>query len=452
MCRNICLLITVLIAPLSGQESADQQKLLQEVLRRLDNLEQQNRELLEQVKELKAQSQAERARESAATNKAVEPPLEERIKVNEARIAEQAQTKVESTQKFPVWLYGTLLFNSFYNSDKDAGNALGSYGLLTGAASSGATLRQTILGLNFQGPALPGGGHVDGELEMDFWAGPPGPSSNWLRIRRGGISFNWSDTNVYLGQDKPLISPYEPNSLAEVGIPPLAGSGNLWFWLPQARVEHTVHFSPRNGTDAQVAVLQTGHYLDVATTSVPGILAGGVRPALEGRLAFWHKEGDNKKFEIAPGFHISRDHVIGNAVNSRIGSLDWLYNPVSKLNLKGAAYYGEDVASLGALGNGFYLTEYGSARPVVSAGGWSQVSIPVDNRTTFDIFGGLENDQASNIYAPGIARTSSFAGNVMFHLSPNVLLSLEAQRLWTRTFAGKPETYNHYDLALAYLF
>jgi hypothetical protein len=37
-------------------------------------------------------------------------------------------------------------------------------------------------------------------------------------------------------------------------------------------------------------------------------------------------------------------------------------------------------------------------------------------------------------------------------LSPNVVLSFEAQRLWTRTFSGQPNTYNHYDLALAYLF
>jgi hypothetical protein len=78
--------------------------------------------------------------------------------------------------------------------------------------------------------------------------------------------------------------------------------------------------------------------------------------------------------------------------------------------------------------------------------------VPLNTRVTLNVFGGLENDETGNIYGPGIARSASFAGNSMFHLTPNVLISLEAQRLWTRTFAGQPDNYNHYDLAVAYLF
>lgn len=451
MLRKICLLAPLLLMPMSAQNNSDQQEMLRQVLHRLDTLEQQNRELLEEVKKLKQQSQSHNA-ETPEPNSQSAPPLEERVKVNEERIAEQAQTKVESSQKFPIWLYGTLLFNSFYNDNKDAGYALGRYGLLTGAESSGATVRQTVLGLNFQGPTLPGDGRFSGNLEMDFWSGPPGPSSNWLRIRRAGLLFDWTNTTFFVGQDKPLISPYQPDSLAEVAVPALSGSGNLWYWLPQARLTHTFHVASHNGIDAQAAVLQTGSYLDLPAYTIPGILAGGVRPALEGRGAFWHKNGDTKKFEIAPGFHVSTDRVNGTALTSRIGSFDWLYNPFAILNVKGAAYYGEDVAALGALGNGFYLAEYGTARPVVSDGGWAQVSAPLTNRVTLNLFGGLEHDRANGIRAPGVAQTSSVAGNMMFHLTSSMVFSLEAQHLWTATFAGTPETYNHYDLAVAYLF
>jgi hypothetical protein len=263
---------------------------------------------------------------------------------------------------------------------------------------------------------------------------------------------DWTNTRVFLGQDKPLISPYQPDSLAEVGVPPLAGSGNLWFWLPQARLEQRLHLGSSNGMDAQLAILQVGSNLNSGNNGSSSIYTGGVRPALEARLAFWHKNGENKKFELAPGFHISSSHVEGVEVTSRIGSLDWTYNPLAKLQLKGTGYYGQNVASLGGLGNSFYMTDYWSIRPVLSAGGWTQLSVPVNQRVTLNVFGGLENDQARNVYGPGIARSVSFAGNAMFHLSPNVLLSVEAQRLWTRTFAGQPDTYNHYDLALAYLF
>ena len=447
MCRKFWLLIPILLTPLQAQQTADPEKqLLQEVLRRLDTLEQQNRELLAEVKELK-QAQAQTQTASSA-----EPPLAEQVKVNETRIAEQAQTKVESSQKLPVTLYGALLFNAFSNS-KNVTNALGPYSLLTGPGSSGATVRQTILGFDFQGPALPGGGHVEGTLATDFWAGPAVPSANWLRIRRAGITLDWANTNVFLGQDKPLISRYQPDSLAEVGVPAMSGTGNLWFWLPQVKFEHKLHLGASNGMDAQVAALQAGSYLGSGNFSPsPTIYSGGVRPALEARLAFWHKSGETKKFELAPGFHVSSNHFDGVDLTTKIGSVDWLYTVLPKLEWKGTGYYGQNVASLGSLGNGFYENHWSAVQPVVSAGGWTQLSVPVNNRLTLNVFGGLENDEAGATSGAGIARSSSFAGNAMFHLSPNVILSFEAQRLWTRTFSGQPNTYNHYDLALAYLF
>lgn len=454
MSRKFWLLLPILLAPLRAQEKPDQEKLLQEVLRRLDNLERENRELLEQVRELKQLSEPQHAANAEpATNQPAEPaPLSDRVKINEERIAEQSQTKVESAQKLPVWLSGTLLFNAFINKN-DGSPPPGQYGLLSGPGSSGATLRQTLLGLDFQGPSLPGGGHVEGGLAMDFWAGPSAPSSNWLRIRRAGISLTWPNNTVFFGQDKPLISPYEPNSYAEVGIPSMAGSGNLWLWLPQARLGHTIQFSSQNGVDAQVALLQVGSYLNGTAASSPIIYSGGVRPAFEARLAFWHKGGESRNFEIAAGFHISSNHVGGSEITSRIGSVDWLYKPLSKLEFKGTGYFGENVSSLGSLGNGFYQNNNGSYHPVVSRGGWTQLSVPLTGRLTINGIAGLESDQ-KDVLANGsnVARNASFAGNVMFHLTSNMLFSIEAQRLWTRTFAGQPDTYNHYDLAVAYLF
>ncbi len=442
MLRKLCISVCLFMASLRAQESGSQEKLLQEVLRRLDNLENQNRELMEQIKELR-QHQAQNL---PATVPPTEPKLEERVEVAEQRVAEQAQTKVESSQKLPVWLYGTLLFNAFANN-RNPSTALGQYGLLSGPSPDGATVRQTMLGFGFQGPSLPGGGHVNGDIAMDFWAGASAPSSNWLRIRRAGISLDWTNTTIFAGQDKPLISPYEPNSLAEVGVPAMAGSGNLWFWLPQMRFQRIAHVSAKDGFDMQVAALQVASYSPFSAYS------GGVRPAIEARLAFWHKTDEIKKFEIAPGFHLGSNLFSGKETISHIGSLDWLYKPYPRLDFRGAAYYGQNVASLGALGNGFYLNEYAVERPVISGGGWAQISVPVNNRITLNAFGGSENDQMEALYSSSnIAHTGSFAGNVVLHLSSNVLLSTEVQRLWTRTFAGISETYNHYDLALAYLF
>ena len=119
----------------------------------------------------------------------------------------------------------------------------------------------------------------------------------------------------------------------------MAGAGNLWLWLPQARFGHSLHVSPKNGLDAQVALLQVGSYLNGTGVSSPIIYTGGVRPAFEARLAFWHQGGESKKFEIAAGFHLSSNRVGGADITSRIGSIDWFYKPLSKLMFKGTSYY-----------------------------------------------------------------------------------------------------------------
>ncbi len=453
MLLRFFLLMPFFVSLLVAQSTiTNEEALLKEVLHRLDALEAQNRELLHQIQELKNQSRPQAQEGIAGGPTEAAAPLDERVKVNEARIAEQAQTKVESSQKFPVWLYGTLLFNAFSNS-KDPSSALGNYGLVTGVAPSGATMRQTILGFAFQGPDLPGGGHVEGSLETDFWAGPSAPSDNWLRIRRAGISLDWPETTIFAGQDKALISPYQPNSFAEVGVPALAGSGNLWFWLPQIRVSHTFKFSADSGMDVQGAVLQAGSFFsNAAQPASPSIYPGDVSPAFEARVAFWHNKAEERKWEVAPGFHVSSTSVNSTGLVTRIGSLDWLARPVSKIEVKGTAYYGENVAALGGLGNGFYFPASWPARPVVSGGGWSQLAFPLNPHLTFNLFGGLEKDDAGATLGPAIARTASFAGNAVFHLRSNVLLSLEAQRLLTHTFSGQADNYNHYDLAIAYLF
>jgi len=445
------LLIPLLVTRLCAQQINGQDQVLQQILQRLDTLERQNRELLEEVKQLR-QAQSPVAAAPAPTEPLTQPPIAERVKVAETRIEEQAQTKVESSQKFPLSLDGMLLFNAFANN-QNAAAVFGGYGLLSGASRSGATLRQTMLGLEFHGPALPGGGHVEGDVSMDFWAGPPVPSDNWLRIRRAGVSLIWPTRSFFFGQDKPLIASYEPNSLAQVGVPSMAGSGNLWYWLPQVRFEQKVRFGAASGIKAQVAAVQVGGFLPVSTATASNPYPNAARPALQGRVAFWHASGDDKKFELAPGFQITSNRIAGTTIVSQLATFDWLYKLHPKLEWKGTGFLGRNATSLGGLGNSFYEDSSGSIHAARAAGGWTQLSSRLNNRVTLNVISGLENDQmGDNSDGAGIAHSLSFAGNIMFHLSPNVLLSLEAQRLWIRTFAGSPDSYNHYDLALAYLF
>lgn len=438
-----------------AQDNSDSSAVMKQVLERLDSLEKENKELVEEVRLLRQELAASHSNAGTVTpdnSKAQGASLDDRVSVQERRTAEQAQTKVEAAHKYPIQLNGMLLFNAFANSaNNDVADYSNNYNLLTGPNRDGATVRQTLLGLDFEGPRLPGDGRINGFLTMDFYGGTSDPEYTRLMLRRAGISLDWKDRSFFVGQDKPLISPYKPDSLAEVGIPPLAGAGNLWLWLPQARYEERFHLGSNTGFTGQLSLMQT----EESYAGVPATLASTLeqaRPALEGRFAFWHKMGETKKIEFAPGFHVSTTHVGGTSVGSHIGSFDWLVVPASHLRFSGTVFTGQNVASLGALGNGFAIAPSGSVRPVNSSGGWVQLAVPVTSRLTFNLFSGLENDHSPFLTANEIVHNWTYASNFMYHLGPNVVFSLEALQMRTRSFADVRGLQNHYDLALGYLF
>jgi hypothetical protein len=455
MRHRLMFLLVIVALKVCAQESPDSSAVMRQILQRLDSLEKENRELAQDVRSLRQELAASRSSNAPAvtaeTTKPEQPSLDERISVEEQRTAEQAQTKVEAAHKFPIQLNGMLLFNAFANSAGSVPEYSGNYSLLTGPNRAGATLRQTLLGLDFQGPHLPGNGRVNGSLTMDFSNGASDPEYIRLRLRRADISFDWENRSFSIGQDKPLISPYQPDSLAEVGIPPLAGAGNLWLWLPQARYEERLHLGTNSGIKAQLSVMQTQETYATIPYSLQNTLEPA-RPALEGRFAFWHKIDDTRRFEFAPGFHVSTTHVAGASVGSHIGSFDWLIVPSSHFQLSGTVFRGQNVAGLGALGNGFTITPDGEVRPVNSMGGWAQVAFPITSRLTVNAFSGVENDHSPFLAASDIVHNWTYAANAMYHFGPNIVVSLEALQMRTRSLAGVPGLQNHYDLAFGYLF
>jgi len=447
--RTKALLITVLLPGfvLGAEDKPD--PALRMILQRLTALEDRNRQLIEEVHALRQELAASRSTAQPSPAPAVstpQPPLDERVDVAERRIEEQSQTKVEAEHKLPVTLTGMLLFNAFSNTGPyDAPNY--SY-LPAGPSPSGGTLRQTTIGLQFQGGSLPGGGTVGGNLSMDFFE-PAG--QGWLRIRTGDLLFDWQDRSFSVGQYSPLISPYQPSSFAEVGIPPLAGAGNLWLWLPQARYEERLRVSKATGITGQVAVLETRETYLQPPSEYAGSLEPN-RPAIEGRVAFWHKFDDERRFEIGSGFHASSTHVVGEGVPSRVYSIDWLAIPWSRLTLTGTLFRGQNFSNLGGVAPGFTVVDDYQDVPVHGGGGWAQVSAQLAKRLTLNVFGGIQANRESNLQSDDIVQNLSYAGNLMYRISPNVIISFETLQARTRLLYEEEQVRNRYDLALAYLF
>ena len=421
---------------------------LTSILERLDRLERENQSLTEQVKALRSELAAAHGANPAA------PPTQEttenRLDVDERRIDEQQQSKVEASQKFPIRLTGTALFNAFTDSKQNGGVDYPFVATPAGPGHAGATVRQSILGLEFMGPQTFWGGKVHGAVYMDFASGTA-PLTQTMRLRTGSIEVDWATRSVMAGIEKPIFNPREPSSLAQVAVSPLTGAGNLWLWIPQIRLEQDLKWENVVDLRAQLGVVQTREVGPYAGSPQSGSLEAS-RPGLEGRFEFAHKFDDERRIEFAPGFHVSTTHANGFSIPSQIFSLDWLIRLSRWYDFTGAFYSGQNVALLGAgyrQGFGIYMNE---AYAVHSQGGWGQLTIHALPRLDVHLLSGQQDDRNSDLVTGNIGKNLFFGGNLYFRIAPNVLLGPEVSQVRTFYLGQGTKLNNHYDLALAYFF
>jgi hypothetical protein len=427
-----------------------------EILDRLTKLEEQNRALASEVLALREQLAPAHLPSDAANQPALPQPADaasqnERLDVVENRVQELAQTKVEASQRLPVKLTGTLLFNAFLNGRYSNSQEYPTTAQTTaGTSGTGASFRQSVIGLQFDGPTW-AGAKFGGTAYADFFQGSSSSLNHLVRLRIATMDLEWKNTTLTFGQDKPIISPREPNSLAQVGVSPLTGAGNLWLWEPQARLEQRISFGESAGLKAQVGLFETAESSNTVPAQYANSQAPG-RPGYEGRFNFWRDFGSKRRIEIAPGFHFSSSHVAGTSVPSSIFSIDWLMAPWSKLQFSGMFFDGKNVSGLGSLRQGYSFFPNDQIVPIHALGGWGQISVPISPRVTFNVYSGEEADRARDLLSGAVRRNVVAAANIFYRFGPNVLGSFEASQTRTTYIWIGNRLNNHYDLALAYLF
>lgn len=436
---------------------------MREVLSRLERLEKDNETLTEELRALRKELAGLRAPapEAALTDGQAEtgrPAIEssatpeESQAVQRARMDELAQTKVESSQRFPIRLTGMALFNAYVNGrhNGDTNNpAAASLG--TGESTGGGTLAQTTLGLLFNGPQIPAGGKVSGSLYMDFFGGSSASIGHLLRIRTAAVNLDWTNTSIMFGQDKPIISPRDPDSLAQVGVSPLTGSGNPWLWQPQIRIEQRFSLSRDSGLRVQAGVFQTSVPNSSPSSASPYQMEHS-RPGVEARLEYWQRWGETGRLEIAGGIHENRNHLGGISLPSNVYSVDWFFRPFQKIEFSGMFFHGRNVPVLGALPPGFSTLPDGRTIPVRSNGGWAQMRIPITARLAFNMYGGEQVNRNSDLGIGSPGSNAAYFSNFMYRLAPNVIVSLEGGQVRTAYYQIGNRLNDHYDLAIAYLF
>jgi hypothetical protein len=412
--------------------------------------------------------------------------IREHQAVEESQITTHEQTKVESESKYPVKITGMLLLNGFVNSGAVDMAATPTVAL-PGSGSTGASVRQTVLGLDARGPHLFGASSF-ADLRIDFASTPtlntsntsyPGnynSSSSLLRLRTAHAGLQWARTQVFFSLDHPIFSPETPTSLTAVAEPALAWSGNLWTWNPQAGVTTDLGRAGSRSIELQAALIDAGDAPLSPLTPPSGALTPistsdaeqSSRPGVEARIALLGSDrGDDHSHIGLGGYFAPHTSTLGRSYDSWAGTLDTRLLLFAGLQLSGSFYRG---LGLGGLGGGAYkdfadrpnpLTGGYYFRALDDVGGWAQLKEKVSERLEFNGAYGMDNafsgEMRHYIVTGGtmyqnLTINRTFTGNVIYAPSAYLLFSLEYRYLKSSPIAGPPAQSNIIGLGAGYKF
>lgn len=420
------------------------------------------------------------AAESQTTRSAIED-LRERQAMVESQLSTHEQTKVESQSKFPVRITGLLLFNGFVNTSQvdmpeTPTVALG------GAGSTGASVRQTILGFDAHGPHL-FGAQSYADLRVDFegspnygstgsgYSGVYGYNSAILRLRTAHAGLRWDRTETYFSLDRPIVSPDTPTSLTAVAEPALAWSGNLWTWNPQLGITRDIGVGGSHTLRLQSALIDVGNA--PSFSFIPGGTATDAEqsrwPGVESRIALLGATdagGVGNHLGFGGYFAPHRD-ASGYTFQSWAGTLDSRLRLPAHFEFSGSAYRGLALGGLGAGAfkdfvarmdvdtGGYYY------RALDNVGGWAQLKERISERLELNAALGFDQDFARQLrrYAvsggsmyQNLARNRTFTGNVIYSPTAYLLFSLEYRHLDSSPVVGTGVQSNVVGVAAGYKF
>lgn len=385
--------------------------------------------------------------------------------MQETQIATLDQSKVESASKYPVKLSGMVLFNGFVNTRRVDAAATPSVAL-SGSGSTGISARQTVVGLDIDGPQLFGAQtHGDLRLDMSASASGSGYSGSYalglLRLRTAHLDLNWKRSHAFFALDRPLISPETPASLTAIALPPLAWSGNLWAWNPQVGLSFRAFTWNTMSLRAKAALIDAADPPPLFSTTANGSYTPPSTaelsrwPGVESRIALEGSDEDSSaRFGMSGYFAPHRNSSSSFTFDSWAGAADFRIPATRFMQFSGISYWG---SSLGGLGGGAYKDYVAHNingefyyRALDDRGGWLQWKQKAGERLQFNEAFGIDDVPAGQLrpYAIStpvseynLARNRTLTGNVIYSPSAYLLFSLEYRRIMS-SYVTAPSTFS----------
>jgi len=479
--------LILLGSPAHAQDAVETRidRLSASIARVQSQLEQSQRDLHElqkQLADLRSQKGMQEppapeheATEGADRLAAAVAEIQEHQAIDEAEIATHDQEKVESQSKYPVKISGMILVSSFINTS-GVDSPTNPTAASQGGGTTGASLRQSILGIDAFGPHLfKAATHGDVRVDLDGTGSTSttyssGYNSGLVRLRTAHAELDWDHAQAFFSLDRPLISPMSPESLTAVAVPALSWSGNLWTWNPQLGATGDLPLHGAYAARVQAALIDVADAPatvanESVTTPPPPTAELSRWPGIQARIALLNSHNESG-FQIGAGGLIAPHRTAGGTTfNTWAGTFD-LRTPVFAHNVfEGTLYRGQ---ALGGLGGGLYkdfvyrsdgIESY--FRILDDAGGWAQWKQRVNERLEFNEAIGIDEVPANQLrpYAIpaynsyyNLARNRTITGNVIYSPSAYLQFSLEYRRLETSPVTAPTEFSDVLGFAAGYKF
>jgi hypothetical protein len=470
--------------PSSPAPQAQLETLASELAVAEDHLKQSQQEidhLREQIAALREQLSAATSKPSVAVADATSSSSEdikEEVAVLKSEVEQHDQIKVETASKYPVQLTGLVLFNMFTNQGAvdnfDQPSVAVVQGADTPSLASGASMRQTTIGIRATGPHLLGASS-NAEINFDFYGGLQyinyGSTGGLVRLRTGAVRLLWSHDTAEIGLVEPLVSPLSPTSYASVAEPAMAWAGNLWTWAPQLRYRHQFGASSRGNFNWEFGLWDSpaAGYTNADIYRVPSAGERSGQPAYESRFSFNRGEsGGFRQLQLGLGGYYSRQAYTGRSGDSWAVTGDWKI-PFSHLfEWSGEAYRGR---SLGGLGGGVYKDVIAGADPVSGkatfrllndVGGWTQGKLRFATLLEANVAFGMDNGFARDFHSlilPSTAgavqlraRNQMVSANLIYTPKTYLIISPEYRRIRTYPINSSASAANIFTLSFGYRF
>ena len=379
---------------------------------------------------------------------------EDAIALLQQQLGEQAASSVSTKSRMQLEFTGRVVVHTFRN-DRRVNNVDNPQFTRPDSASAlpaealGLAIRQTTLGLAVTTRDVLGGRFVGG-VDVDFYGGQQ-PSSGGrtfpllrLRTARGGVK--WTNAELMIGQESPLIAGLNPVSPAAIGTPDFVTAGNLWLWLPQVRAGIATSGPVNIGVQAAVLASASGDAVGLFDTDADAAERSG-RPATEARVRLRWGE-DEHPGEIGCGGHVAWLAVPGALARTHALACDARIT-LGRMELRGEAYTGRGLKGLGGGGIGQNLAR--SGLPLDDRGGWGQLNLVASPFAQGGAGCGVDTPAESDVGANGRLRNQACAAYTIIRPAGPLFIGAEVRRIDTRYASGSVAA-THLNLSVGFEF